>query len=352
MNWRIPRRWLKRGLLLSTATLVLWLVVSFLVAYRLTRRPHPRFEEPAPTAGWGEFEPYRITTRDGEKLGAWLVRGEPDALSVLLLHGHGGSRRSGLARAESLASHGYSVLMVSIRAHGDSTGDFDDGGYSARHDVVAAVEFLERQRPGKPVAILGSSMGSAAAAFASRELGHRVRGYVLECLYMDLKSAVWNRIENTLPPILDWVAYQGLLTVAPLMIPDLEQISPLSAIEGVPEDVPILILAGGQDRRARPLEARAVHDRVKSHARLSIYKNAAHLQLLTSEPERYEREILDFLRDLEEDTSPAPLRRNHTRFSLTTRKVFPIMIGSHRQPRPRPLRRSVGSRPKERQETP
>jgi pimeloyl-ACP methyl ester carboxylesterase len=300
----ISRRWLKRGLLLSTAALVLWLVVSFLVAYRLTRRPHSRFEEPAPTAEWGEFEPYRIMTRDGEKLGAWLVRGEPDALSILLLHGHGGSRRNGLVQAEMLALRGYSVLMVSLRAHGDSSGDFDDGGFGARHDVIAAVEFLERQRPGRPVVILGRSMGSAAAVFASRELGHRVRGYILECPYRDLKSAVRNRIENALPPILDWVAYQGLLTVAPLLIPDLEQISPLSAIEGVPEDIPILILAGGQDRRARLLETRAIHDCVKSHARLSIYKDAGHVQLLATEPQRYKREIRDFLWNLEEITAP------------------------------------------------
>jgi len=32
--------------------------------------------------------------------------------------------------------------MISLRAHGDSTGDFNDVGYSARHDVVVAVEFL------------------------------------------------------------------------------------------------------------------------------------------------------------------------------------------------------------------
>ncbi len=294
----MSRRWLKRGIRLSAVSLALWLVVSFLVVHELTRRPHPRFQEPLPTARWGTFEPYRIRTQDGQEIGAWFVGGKGDASSVLIVHGNGGSRSNSLAQAKILATRGHAVLMVSLRAHGDSTGDFNDIGFGARNDIVAAIGFLERQCPGRPIVILGSSMGAAAAVFAARDLGHRVQGYILECPYVDLKTAVWNRVENALPPLLDQVAYLGLRVVAPLVIPDLERISPLSAITGVPDEVPILILAGGQDRRARPHEARAIHDRVRSHARLSIFPEADHLRLLATDPERYEREVLGFLREL------------------------------------------------------
>ncbi len=85
-----------------------------------------------------------------------------------------------------------------MRAHGDSSGEFNDIGYSARLDVVAAVEFLERRRPARPILIHGTSLGAAAATFAAEELGHRVHGYVLECPYRDLRTAVWNRAEKAL----------------------------------------------------------------------------------------------------------------------------------------------------------
>ncbi len=110
-----------------------------------------------------------------------------------------------------LAAQGCSVLMISLRAHGDSTGDFDDMGYCARNGIVASVEFLERRRPGKPIIVHGLSMGGAAAVFAASELAHRVQGYILDSPFRDLKLAVRNRTENALPPLLDRIAYMGLL---------------------------------------------------------------------------------------------------------------------------------------------
>lgn len=216
----LRRRWRRCavGLLLLV---ILWLSVSGVIAFRLTRRPRPRFEEPVPTVAWGPIEGHRLRTRDGQEIGTWFVEGEADAPAVILLHGNKGSRWNSLKRAEFLRPRGYSVLMVSLRAHGDSTGDYHDIGYSARHDVVAAVEFLERRRPGKPVIILGVSMGSAAAIFASAELGSRVRGYIFESPYQDLKVAVWNRTTTYLPPVFAQAAYFGLRTVGPFLSPSL-----------------------------------------------------------------------------------------------------------------------------------
>ena len=173
-----------------------WLLSSLAVAYALTCRHGPRTDEGTPDIGDWKLESHRLKTSDGEELGAWFVEGMTDGPSVLILHGHKGRRWNSLRLGKLLSSHGCSVLMISHRAHGDSTGEFDDAGYSARRDVCAAVEFLERRRPGRPVIVDGNSLGSAAAIFAAGELGHRVAAYILECPYQDLKTAVWNRVDN------------------------------------------------------------------------------------------------------------------------------------------------------------
>jgi pimeloyl-ACP methyl ester carboxylesterase len=278
--------------------LVLWLAASFAVAYRLTRRHRPPFREPIPAVSWAKLESHRLQTCDGQVLGAWLVPGTKHAPSVVLLHGNGGSRIQCLRRAEMLAAEGCTLLMVSLRAHGDSTGAINDIGYGARHDVVAAVDFLERRRPGKPIVIHGTSLGAAAALFAAAALDHRVAGYILESPYKDLKTAVWNRTENALPPVFDWIAYRGLVAAASFVLPHYEQISPLTAASGVPADVPVLILAGSQDRHARPAEARALHDRIRPHARLILFEHGGHMDFPDIAPERYRQSLRGFLRSL------------------------------------------------------
>jgi uncharacterized protein len=292
----ITRRRFKLGLLLMGALLVLWLLVSFAVAYRLTRRARPPFPEPIPAVAWGKFESHRLKTRDGHEIGAWFVPGEEDAPSVLLLHGIGASRSACLKRAEMLAAQGCTVLMISLRAHGDSTGAFNDFCYGARHDIVAAVAFLEHRRPRTPIIVHGLSMGAAAAVFASGELADRVHGYILESPYQDLKIAVRHRTENDLPPVLDRIASLGLRIVSPIILPDWEKIAPVAAIGGIPAHVPVLILAGGEDPVARPGEARALHDRVRSHGRLIFFERAGHMNFPETAPERYSRVVLEFVR--------------------------------------------------------
>jgi uncharacterized protein len=292
------RQWFKLGLLLLGALLSLWLLASLAVAHRLTRRLQPPFPEPVPAVDWAKFESHRLLTVDGQEIGAWLAVGAVDAPSVLLIHGIGASRSACLSRAKMFADQRWSVLMISLRAHGDSTGEFNDMGYSARHDVVSAVEFLERRRPANPIVVHGLSMGAGAAVFASGELANRIKGYILESPYRDLKVAARNRISNALPPILDRIAYLGLLVVSPLILPDLEKIAPLKEISGIPADVPVLILAGGEDPVARPDEAQAIFDRVRSHGRLVLFEHAGHLNFPETYPDLYQRWLFGFLREI------------------------------------------------------
>ncbi|WP_435018670.1 alpha/beta hydrolase [Tundrisphaera sp. TA3] len=289
------RRRIVRSLRIAGYLLAAWLLVSWAVAYRLTHRSRAPFPETAPAVAWGAYESHRLSTGDGHEIGAWYAQGREDAPSILLLHGNKGSRWNCLDRAELLGKEGCSALLISLRAHGDSTGDYNDIGYGARGDVVAAVEFLEHRRPGKPIVILGTSLGGAAALFAAGELGHRVSGYILESPYRDLRVAVRNRTENELPPLLDWIAYRGLLTVAPLVLPHLDRISPHEAIGDVPGDVPVLILAGDDDLMARRDEAEALFDRVRSHGDLLNFPNAGHLGMMATDPVRYRRAVLDFI---------------------------------------------------------
>ena len=223
----LANRRVRRWLIFTTVVMAVWMLTSLAVAYALTRRHGRRSVSLCRISRDWKLESLRLKTSDGEELGAWFAEGRAEGPSVLVLHGHGGRRSNSLRLGKMLASQGCAVLMISLRAHGDSTGEFDDVGFSARRDVFAAVDFLERRRPGRPVIIDGNSMGSAAAVFAAGELGHRVAAYILESPYQDLKMAVWNRIDIRVPPGLSHAAYGGLMLVSPLFLPHLDEICPV-----------------------------------------------------------------------------------------------------------------------------
>ena len=168
------------------------------------------------------------------------------------------------------------------------------------------------KHPGRSIVVTGVSLGSAAAVFASRELGRRVHGYILESPYQDLKTAVWNRTQTYLPPILAQLGYFGLRLVGPLFLPDLEEVSPFRRSAAFLSDVPVLILAGEADPLARPAEASALLDRVTSHGELAFFPGADHHNLFLSALDRYRHLVLD-----KRPTNPSrPLR--HLRLSADT----------------------------------
>ncbi len=289
------RRWLKRSLVTACVLLLAWLAVSAVVAYKLTRRTHAPFAEPAPSVAWAAIEPLRLRACDDVEIGAWFMPGSDEGPSVIVLHGYGRCRRDSLGLAEMLVQAGCSVLAITLRAHGDSGGDANDIGYSSRHDVVAAVDYLEQRRPGRPIFVQGTSLGAAAAIYAGGELQTRVAGYILECPFRDIRSAVRNRTSAFLPFPLSEIAYAGLNLVGPVFLPDIDRMSPVDRVTEIPQSVPILIMSGGRDNRARPEEVEAIYRRAASHAQLVVFPQASHGQFFDQGGAAYREAVLGFL---------------------------------------------------------
>ena len=293
---RVRRRWVRRSALAAIAGIAAWLGGTAFVADRLTARARPAFPEPAPEVPWGPLAEARLQTADGEQVGFWLADAPGDAPTVLCLHCNGQSRRMCLPLMGMLRAEGFAAAAVTFRAHGDSSGATNDLGYGGRFDVLAAVGEIERRRPGRPVLVQGMSLGAAAALFAAPDLGSRVRGYVLECPYRDLDTAVGNRCDNALPRGLSDFAHLGFRLVSPLVLPHAGRVSPVEAAGRMPAGARVLVIAGGRDRHARPEEARAVAEAVPGGARLEVFGDAGHEVYFAHDPARYRALVLPFLR--------------------------------------------------------
>ncbi|HET6246916.1 MAG TPA: alpha/beta hydrolase [Tepidisphaeraceae bacterium] len=285
----------RRALRTILSLVLLWLLGTGIAATAFTRRLTSPKPQPAPVVSWGVLENLRLKTSDGQEIGAWLNPSGTHAPVVLFLHGIGDTRSFWLPQMQMLAQHGYASMAISFRAHGDSSGRIEDFGYSGRHDVQAAVEYLHARLPGRPIVLVGDSLGSAAAIYAAKSLDHHVAGYFLESPYHDLETAVRNRT-NRAPPPFNWIAFQGLRLWAKVLIPEKTSvIRPIDDVGNIPTDVPVVFLATRRDRWCQLWEVEDLHKAIAAHAKLVVIDSDKHGACSRTDSRRYDAELLELL---------------------------------------------------------
>jgi dienelactone hydrolase len=142
--------------------LVAWVSVPGIAA---TNVPRPEIGA-TPAAHDLEFERVTLRTPDGVALAAWYVPSTNGA-AIIALHGAGSTRSDLIDHAAVLADHGFGVLLVDARGHGESGGRAMDFGWNGDDDIAAATRFLAR-RPGvEQIGALGLSMGGEEAIGAT-----------------------------------------------------------------------------------------------------------------------------------------------------------------------------------------
>jgi pimeloyl-ACP methyl ester carboxylesterase len=145
-----------------------------LAMIRPPKQPHRRKVEGLP------FESRRHSfSSSGQALQGWVVEPEIDSGGsvVVLAHGWGSSHANLIRLAVPLLQAGHPVLLFDIRHHGES---FPARYVTARHyrdDILEACREISGLFPGRPVALIGHSMGGSTGILAAVE-GAPVQGLI------------------------------------------------------------------------------------------------------------------------------------------------------------------------------
>lgn len=111
----------------------------------------------------------------------------PGAPTAVLAHGWTGNSATMLLLAEPLLAAGIPVLAFDVRRHGRS----DDAPFVTirqfRDDLGQAVRFIRDRDPGRPVVVVGHSLGGAAAILAASS-GEPIDGIALVAAPADLEE--------------------------------------------------------------------------------------------------------------------------------------------------------------------
>lgn len=237
----------------------------------------------------------RIASTDGVTLAATYWPGRTaHAPAVLLLHGNGASRAMTAANAEWLAGQGYATLTIDFRGHGESTATPHSFGLRESADAAAALAWLKRRQSGAPVAVVGISLGGAAALLGP-DGPLAADALVLQAVYPDIRRAIRNRIAAQAGTAPAWLLEPLLsLQAWPRYGVSPSRIAPIEALRRYKG--PVFVIGGGADRYTPPRETREMFLAAPGPRALWIVEGLDHGRVSGLTDSLYRNRLRAFLR--------------------------------------------------------
>jgi uncharacterized protein len=220
----------------------------------------------------------------------WLPHANPQAPTLLYLHGTFRNLYQNLSKIEALREAGFAIVAVDYRGWGDSTPIVPTEATIDADVLRAWVELQRRQPlPGRRV-IYGHSMGGAVAVTLASGLkrGSDYGALVLESTFTRLpdvaaQAGFWGRVAA------------GLTTL---------QFNSLGKIGRV--DAPILMLHGDADRTVPIALGRRLRDAAPPGVRWVEVPGGTHSQLHSQAPELYRQALADLIEPMASSPPPPP----------------------------------------------
>ena len=235
-------------------------------------------------------ETVRMPLSPTESVSGWFARGGGRG-SILLLHGVRADRTQMLDRARFLLAEGYSVLLIDLPAHGESSGKRITFGAHEAAGVTVALRYLLDERPGEKVGVIAVSLGAASLVLSRPS--PPLNAVVLESMYPTIAEAMADRLVMRLGPV-------GRL-FAPLLLWQLPLRAGVSAKELRPivamSDLraPLLVASGTEDQHTPWPETERIFAAGNQPKELWAVQGAAHVDLYSYDPLTYKTRILKFL---------------------------------------------------------
>jgi uncharacterized protein len=243
-------------------------------------------------------EDFPVHASDGVELRGWKVRARsPNGDWILLFHGVSDNRTGVLGHAELLLRHGYNVVMIDSRAHGESGGEMATYGWKERYDAVAITNALYSNEKVNRLGALGVSMG-AAIALQSAAVEPRIEAVVAEDPFANLREVSYDYGGLHFSPLLGKTLFRPAtifaiseLAKAGGFPPD--EVSPEKAVAA--RSFPILLICGTRDHIIPCRHAEDIYENARGPKELWVVEGAEHASALGRAPAEYENRVISFL---------------------------------------------------------
>lgn len=130
-----------------------------------------------------------LTAADGSRLAAWWMPSPGATRTVILCHGHRGSRAQLLGIGPGLMRQGMNALLLGFRGSAGCGDGPQSLAWYEQQDLRAAIDHVRRERPDDDISVVGYSMGAAVALMVAAT-DERVATVVADSSFADMRGVI------------------------------------------------------------------------------------------------------------------------------------------------------------------
>lgn len=239
-----------------------------------------------------------ITASDGTKLVGHYYERKKNAPVVIFFHGlWSNCYTDGVPIYRITEKNNWNILLVNLRAHGESEGAVSTFGALEKYDCRDWANWVTSEFGEKtPIFLMGLSMGGAIVMMSSDlELPESVCGIIdnagftssLEMIKLNSKTKLHQEI---LTELFTLSVNVGTRIWGGFNLADANSCTALSRTK-----IPVLMIHGDQDTRVPISMAYNLYNSCQSPKQLYIFSGAGHTDCYEKDPEKYERIICEFI---------------------------------------------------------
>lgn len=238
-----------------------------------------------------------ITTSNNRKLKlhAYEIINEKNTdIWSIVIHGYCSQGKDMTYYAKQYYNKGYNVLIVDLRGHGKSEGDYIGMGWHDRLDIIDWTKYLINKNPNSKIILHGVSMGAATVMMATGEnLPNNIKVAIEDCGY----SSIWDEFKMQLKVLFNLPEFPILNAASTVCkIRAGYMLEEGSAVEQVKKSkTPTLFIHGDLDTFVPFEMLDKVYQAASCEKEKLVIKGAAHAEASGVNPNLYWKTVDEFI---------------------------------------------------------
>lgn len=246
-----------------------------------------------------EYEELEIESFDNLKLKGYYYNKYPDSNKVIIIHhGYTANHYVCVQFLDIFFEQGFNVLLVDMRSHGNSEGEYITYGYKEQKDLDLWVNLI-RSIIGKDgiIGLHGQSMGGATVLMYGGNHSEKIDFVIADCAYSNGKEILryqFKQAEVPFFPVYNIVNRECKSRCGF----DMNKISPIDCIKD--KEIPILFIHGtGDDVVPVNMSEEMFSVKKGNKNKLLIIPDAIHVGAYSKDKESYVKAVKEFINNLD-----------------------------------------------------